>query len=157
MSINFKTAYGEHTEIPSFNDEPSRVKQSFAKECNINTIVAKARKRQAIPINSETPMFGDFTKAQDFQEMQNQIINARMQFEALDSRIRERFRNDPLELLKFMEDPQNHEEAIKLGLLEIIKQPEPDQATKYLQQIAEQGAAAIDAKNGSEEPKKGKK
>jgi len=56
-----------------------------------------------------------------------------------------------------MEDPQNHEEAIKLGLLEIIKQPEPDQATKYLQQIAEQGAAAIDAKNGSEEPKKGKK
>jgi len=155
--MNFRNAYSEVNDIPSVNEEESRVKQAFRKECNINTIVQKARKGQVVSVNRKQPMFGDFTKAVDFQEMQNQIIDARAAFMQLPSKIRERFQNDPAKLLQFMENPENHEEAIRLGLLEIVTAPEVPETIKYLKQIAEQGAAAIDGNNGSDEPKKSKK
>jgi len=49
-------------------------------------------------------------------------------FRALPARIRNRFRNDPLELLTFVQDPENLEEGIALGIFEKKVPAEPAEA-----------------------------
>lgn len=53
----------------------------------------------------------------DFQEAQNLIAGARSMFNELPASMRERFDNQPAQLLAFLEKEENREEAIKLGLL----------------------------------------
>jgi len=70
--------------------------------------------------------FGDFTSYDDYHSSLNQIIEAQDAFEALPSSMRKRFGNDPGELLAFLEDPANNEEAVKLGLRQAPPPPPPE-------------------------------
>lgn len=60
--------------------------------------------------------FGDVDGA-DYREMMNVIVGVDQKFDALPSEIRNRFQNDPAQLLEFMEDPNNREEAIRMGFI----------------------------------------
>lgn len=92
--------------------------QGHKKECDVNEIIKKYDKMGVIThVNKIEAKFGDFTVGQ-FQEMQNQILEATSMFNSLPSDIRKRFANDPGKLLDFMDDPNNREEAIKLGLID---------------------------------------
>ena len=62
-------------------------------------------------------MYGDFTNIEDFHNANNRIIQAREDFLALPSEIREQFDNDPGQLVEFINDPDNIEEAQEMGLL----------------------------------------
>ena len=120
----FRKAYDPVIDNPTINTLPSRVKQAFAKECNINTIISKARKGTGkLFLNNQQPMFGDFTNVMEYQEMKNQIIAAEQAFADLPANVRERFGNEPAKLLGFLENPENQEEAVRLGLA-VVKQPE---------------------------------
>jgi len=44
------------------------------------------------------------------------VNQAQASFQAQPATIRDRFRNNPAEFIKFVQDPQNQEELIKLGL-----------------------------------------
>lgn len=102
----------------------SRVEQSHKKECNINTIVAKAHKTGLFPQRLDVPKYGDFTTAVDFHQAKNSIHQANDDFMSLPSEIRNRFENDPGKLLDFINDPDNSKEAVKLGLLQGPAEPE---------------------------------
>lgn len=100
--------------------------QNYKKECDVNMIVAKYDKTGLIThIQKFEAQFGDLTGL-DFKQAQDLIANARNQFEQLPSHIRKRFRNSPEYLLHFMEDENNREEAIRLGLINSNTPPERD-------------------------------
>jgi len=107
-------------------DAKSMTEQSHRKKCNINTIMAKARKGQMIPITEREPVFGDFTGVSDFHTAQNAVIEARSRFMELPADLRRRFGNDPGELLGFLSDPQNEAEAVELGLVARPVKPEEE-------------------------------
>jgi len=103
--------------------------QSFKEECDINEIVTKwQRTGDFAHLNKRTPSFGDFTSAVDFQEAMHIVDQAELGFAGLGSAIRDRFHNEPLELMNFLEDPENQEEASTLGLAEAPPEPDPEPA-----------------------------
>lgn len=63
------------------------------------------------------PMYGDFSEFPDYVTALNQVRDAQAMFEGLPALVRDRFANDPAKLIAFVSDPQNRDEAIKLGLV----------------------------------------
>lgn len=106
---------------------PSLAQQHFKEECDINHIMKRYRETGMLvdPLQKATakPQFGDFSTSFDFMEAQNIVARARESFDAMPSNIRERFGNNPAAMLAFMENEENYEEAVKLGLVE--KRPDP--------------------------------
>jgi len=102
---------------------PSMTEQKHRKACNINTIMAKARRGQAVPIAQGEPRYGDFSNVGDFHSARNAVIEAQDMFMELPAAVRRRFENDPAELIGFLEDPANLNEAIELGLVERPAEP----------------------------------
>lgn len=105
---------------------PSITQQHFANECDINQIMARVVQGQAAPLQSGSPLFGDFSNITSFQDAQNKILQAQEAFNHLNPLIRRRFGNNPAQLIDFLAVKENREEAIKLGLIE---QPQPSPST----------------------------
>lgn len=101
----------------SGDDGISRTEQHFKKECDINEIIRNFVRTgiNSHPANGK-PQFGDFTAFPDFREAQEMLVDATRKFEALPSRLRDRFGNDPRNLVSFVMDESNRDEAVKLGL-----------------------------------------
>ncbi len=119
--MKFRTQYDESMRTQKTGivfEKSSRTKQSFADECNINSIMNRYATCGVIDhVNTVQPLSGDFTIApSDYQEAMNIMIEAEYRFAALPSDIRKRFDNKPLNLLEFIQNPDNYEEGVKLGL-----------------------------------------
>lgn len=108
-----------HEPSPGFECmDPSRTQQQFKEECDVNNIIERYV-NAGIPITERTDaIYGDFADMpQDFGEMVNIVNDARQKFADLPSNIRDRFDNDPIKLVEFMQDETNLAEAVKLGLV----------------------------------------
>lgn len=119
--MKFRTQYDESMRTQKTGivfEKPSRTKQSFSDECNINSIMNRYATCGVIDhVNTAQPLSGDFTIAPaDYQEAMNIMIEAEDRFAALPSDIRKRFDNKPLNLLEFIQNPDNYEEGVKLGI-----------------------------------------
>lgn len=97
--------------------EEGKTQQQFKEEADINTLVRRFGLTGKLPDNVRVPVTGDFTDVKDFQTSLNAVINAQNSFMELPSAIRKRFANDPQALMEFMANPDNRDEAIKLGLV----------------------------------------
>lgn len=99
--------------------------QSHKADSDINTIVRRIERGQPLSAfqQGSQGIYGDFTQFQDYQENLNTVIAAQEAFDSLPAPIRKRFDNDPVELMKFLDDNKNREEAENLGL--VNKKPEP--------------------------------
>ncbi|WNK13352.1 MAG: internal scaffolding protein [Microvirus sp.] len=115
-----KSRFSEVNPAAEYNDEKSLTQQHFTEDADINTIIARALKTGTFGdvTNARQPIFGDFT-ANDYQEMRNHVADVTQQFEGLPAKIRARFANDPLQLLRFVNDPRNLAESTKLGFIKI--------------------------------------
>ncbi len=111
--------YGQRTSVGvDFSGTKSRTKQSMRDECDVNLIMRKWRKTGEMEHLSKGPArYGDFTNADDYLLACNRVLEAQAAFDALSSRVRDRMNNNPAELLAFLEDPKNLDEAIELGLV----------------------------------------
>nr|DAI03086.1 MAG TPA: Scaffold protein [Microviridae sp.] len=104
--------------------EPTLTQQQFAEESDINYLVDRFLRTGEIPPVDARAMYGDFVDApQSYQEALDAVFAAQEGFDALPAKTRQRFNNDPLELLSFLADPKNLDEAVELGLME---KPEPE-------------------------------
>lgn len=113
----------EAVQLEMLPDE-GRTKQQFANDVDMNYIIEKF-KRTGIN-DSETamrPAYGDFSKVLDYQDAKQSIVDADAAFGTLSAKVRRRFMNSPQELLKFVDDPENEEEARKMGLLAPLPDP----------------------------------
>jgi len=124
--------------------KPSRAKQAFKAECDINTIVRRFGLTGKLPDNVRVPVSGDFTGVTDFQTAMNSVRRATEDFMALPADLRKRFGNDPQLLMEFMADPNNREDAVKLGL--VNKPVEvPRDAVKAIDELAAKLTASTKA------------
>ena len=115
---------------------PSRTKTEFADEANINNIVRRANLSGVLPQGSRQPLFGDFSEIQTYEEAQGQITAAQESFLQLPAELRAKFDNNVADLLDFIDNPANEEEAIALGLL-----PEKPQAEESISQVVNEAPA----------------
>lgn len=113
--------------------EPTLTQQHLTTEVDLNVMV----ERMGIKDGSQIPSFfhesitadkfRDVTDIQDlgFRGALEQTKAAADAFNLLPATIRKRFGNDPAELMQFLQDKDNHEEAVKLGLLTKLPQKLP--------------------------------
>lgn len=108
--------FGPRGRVQVVNTSPSRAKQSFKDECNINNIVSKYQKTGAVThFNKNAPRYEDASGA-DFQDAMNLVTSTQQLFNELPSSLRARFANDPSQFLDFVQDPRNADEMAELGL-----------------------------------------
>lgn len=123
--MRFRTSYTSElnhqlSEVSQIRfDMPSRTKQSYAEDADINNIVARFLKTGNLPDNIRSGgwVSQDFTKApENYQEAMRIIIDARSQFMSLPAKLRDKFKNDPGQLESWLADPDNLEDSYKYGL-----------------------------------------
>lgn len=123
----FRTAYdashhGVVNRVQKRFEKPSRTKQEFKDDCNINLVWAKFVKtgRAEVLQNARANYVDLIALPESYQESLNLVLRSRQAFEALPSDIRARFDNDPGQFLAAAQsDPQ--------GLYELLGgKPEDD-------------------------------
>lgn len=104
--------------------DPSLTQQQFAEEADINTIVDRFLRSGVMPTPTQMPQYVDYEGVFDFQSAMNVVRAADENFMRLDAKVRSRFNNSPQEFLEFFANPENTQEAIRLGLA-IPQSPSP--------------------------------
>jgi len=98
-------------------EDASLAQQHFKDECDINNILRQFNITGMLPQQAVSPRYGDFTGVSDYHTALNQVIAAEDEFMSLPATLRARFENDPANLINFLDNPENKDEAIKLGLV----------------------------------------
>lgn len=130
MSLSKRWAADKRKSVSVKFTKPSRTRQEFAADCDINNIMQKYRDNGTLPqLIKQNPQYGDFASVPDYQEALNTVALANEQFEALPAHVRDRFRNSPEAFLAFAADKKNHQEMVDLGLAEktLLKPPKASQ------------------------------
>lgn len=109
------------------SDKPSRTQQHFEEETNVNSVIKKYQRTGMIThVRQGQPMYGDFTQYGDFKTQLDSVRSAFDLFSSLPAHVRKKFSNNPENLIQFLADSNNDEEAIKLGLKERPKKEIPN-------------------------------
>lgn len=117
MENKFLTSFCRTKQSVVF-EEPTLTKQSFKEQCDVNNILKKYLKTGVIEHAAHFKGdYGDFTTSLDYRSSLDALAAAEASFEALPSKVRKHFGNDPINLLRAVEDPSRKEELQKLGLL----------------------------------------
>lgn len=114
------------------NSQVSKTEQQFAKECDVNEIMRKFMKTgQVTHLAKHQGQFVDVSEIPDLHTAMIQVAAAQQTFDLLPAELRKRFGNSPVNMVEFLQDPSNDDEAVKLGLkvrkpgLDVPVQPEP--------------------------------
>lgn len=113
-----RSAYdGERKPVRLAFTGPGRTKQSFRDECDINNIMGKFQRTGLLEaVNKNQPRYGD-VPAMDFRQAVENIRLADEMFSEMPSNVRKRFENDPGAFLAFIQNADNYDEAVELGLI----------------------------------------
>ena len=76
-------------------------------------------------LNKNQPFYGDVTNIADYKTSLEKVLEAETLFNAMSADVREKFKNDPQEMITFLEDPNNIDEAVELGMVTKKVVPEP--------------------------------
>lgn len=115
-----------------------KAQQQFKEETDINEIVRRYGITGKLPINPRPPLVGDFTNVADYQSAMQALRRAEQGFMEFPAELRARFGNDPQKMLEFLNDPNNRDEAVELGLV-----AKPPERTRDVVQAVDELAARI--------------
>ena len=118
-------------------EEPTRAQQHHKDECDINVILERFGKTGMMPVNAISGTYGDFSGVHDYHTALNAIIASESEFAALPAQIRNRFQNDPSNLIEFLDNPKNKAEAESLGLVNISSTANNEPASAAEKQVTE--------------------
>lgn len=107
---------------------PSMTKQSEMDACDIHNVLKQFSQQgfeNLVRENAARGQYADLPDEIDYQASLNMVLAAQASFATLPSQVRERFGNDPARFLEFIGDPANQDEAIRLGLAQDTRTPEP--------------------------------
>jgi phage internal scaffolding protein len=102
------------------NSDPrsrSLTQQHFREQVNINTIMRKARKTGVMPQFSGDCYYGDVSQIVDYKDCLDKVNKIGDLFMGMPVEVRNKFKNNPAEIIDFLADEKNEDEARKLGLL----------------------------------------
>lgn len=97
---------------------PSRTKQSAEPETNIKQIFSRFQATgEMTHISNALMAYRDMSDLPDLESAMNIVANANSLFAELPAHIRKRVGHDAANFLPFIDDPENLEECIELGIL----------------------------------------
>jgi len=99
-------------------EDASLTQQHQKDQADINFIIDQFNVTGLLPTSPVSPQYGDFTGVYDYQSALNAVMAMEDEFLTLPPNVRARFENDPEQLMNFLANSENREEAIKLGLVE---------------------------------------
>ena len=113
----------EQFSLPGLKCSPGRVKQAFKDECDINAIMARYNRTGILPQSRIGALYGDVSALTSYQDGLDLVARIDDAFAALPSAVRARFGNSPENLLDFLGDKRNLDEAVRLGLVTLKDVP----------------------------------
>lgn len=114
------------TKVITHPEGETMTQRQFQEDTDVNKIMQKYKKLgQITHINSKTGVYADITEIGSYDEALHKVLRANSAFNDLPSVVRNRFANDPQQLISFLADPRNDDEARKLGLIVTPKTQEP--------------------------------
>ncbi len=127
--VNLRSAYYPHERVRTETPGPSMTQQNFRDETNINLILAKYAKTGLLDhVNKYGGHYAEMPNENDFHAAMNLVTSAQSMFNELPSGIRGKFYNDPAQFLDFIDDPENRDEAIEMGLFPFEATEKPVEA-----------------------------
>lgn len=118
--------------------EPSRTKQSDMEAVDLNVQLAKFRKTGVMGnLRSDEPLAGDFSDIENIIDVQNRLIDLQEQFDALPAKLRSQFDHDPMQLIEWLQDENNREEAVRYGLIVETAQKQNTSVSEPSQDVTE--------------------
>lgn len=107
--------------------EESLTQQHFTESADLNVIVHRfGIDKGPLPTMPLDPSYyGDVSDVPDLRTVLDIAHEAKERFAALPPKLRARFNNQPAQLWDFVQDPENADEAVRLGLLKREETPEP--------------------------------
>lgn len=110
--------YRKHARVFAPHSDQVVTKQSHKAECDIHNILRQYQRTGILThVARARPLFDELPDNLDFQQALHQVMAAEEAFAALPSRVRERFQNDPGQLVMALADPSRRSEMEELGLL----------------------------------------
>lgn len=102
--------------------EPSLTEPQFAEETDINGIVYRMQRGEFTSnADYKEPIYGTTFSPNQVQDAVETLRQAQNEFNALPSNVRAFFKNNPNELISFVQDENNLGKAIELGIVDINK------------------------------------
>ena len=99
------------SQMPTFKSDSytdGRTKQAFKDTTDINKLLAKAQKGEAIShLAKHGAMYGDFTDIDDLLTAQTRLKKGEEIFNKLPGEVRREFNQSPAEFFNFVNDPKN--------------------------------------------------
>lgn len=96
---------------------PGLTEQAHKKETDMNYILRDYARTGFIKHAKNFQGRYDDVAVQDFQEAMFIVNQAQSMFAELPGHLRKRFQNDPAEFLEFVQNPENGDEMLRLGIL----------------------------------------
>jgi len=93
------------------NDGVSKVQQHLMDSVDVNTIVRRFATTGDAPMTRREGFYGDFSGVTDYESALDRVSEARKAFMTLPAEVRERFNNDPGELLARLHELEREEEV----------------------------------------------
>ena len=97
--------------------DPVIASQSQKDAVDINKIVSKMEKGLAVSVLQREGSFDDVSMFDGLDHAIMVVNEANERFMQLPADMREKFENNPVKLVEFLEDGKNRDEAVKLGLV----------------------------------------
>lgn len=119
-------------------EDESLTHQEFKDESDINTIIDRFGIGEN-PIEVQKWVTDvDIADAPDnYQDVMNQLNQARDQFMTLPAKVRSSFDNDPGRFVSFVSDPANAEEMVRLGLAKVREASPPSDTDRLIAALKE--------------------
>jgi phage internal scaffolding protein len=128
---NTRTSPGIDFTIPADHPAPEKhpsfsvTNQSDMDGTDINVIMAKYEKTGLVTDlltgGIRKPVYGDFTGIGNYHDLRIRLARANELFDALPASTRNKFDNDPQNLLDFIADTKNAREMLDLGLITAVE------------------------------------
>lgn len=118
MTNKFGTRYAPRPSEGLTFTKSTHTQQHFKDDCDINNIMNKFMKTGVIPqLQPSSFNFVDAGESLTYHEAMTFVAQAQEDFYDLPAHLRKLFDNDPGKMLAFVEDAENYEQAIALGLI----------------------------------------
>lgn len=114
--MEFFTAFGGNRRRITISCGAGRTDQSFKRECDINYLWNKYSNLGGLPQPTSEPVFMDVSNV-EYDRATALVDTINQSFERLPASVRDRFMNNPADLLEFISHEGNYDEALRLGLV----------------------------------------